>query len=78
MNGEVVGEAGPAAIAAYDVGPGVVLLDEVRLRRPEWVRGDRCADRPSHGSSSISQPWRPPALATKRDRYRSLSQALGN
>jgi hypothetical protein len=56
MDSEVVSVARPAAIAADDVGPGVVLLDQMRLRWPERVRGDRCADRPSHGSSSISQP----------------------
>jgi hypothetical protein len=30
----------------------------VRLHRPERVRSDRRADRPSHCASSISQPWR--------------------
>jgi hypothetical protein len=69
MDREVVSEARPAAIAADDVGPGVVLLDQMRLRRPERVRGDRCADRPSHGSSSISAV----GIASEDDRNATVS-----
>jgi hypothetical protein len=36
----------------------------MRLRRPERVWGDRRANRPSHGSSSISHPLASPTITT--------------
>jgi hypothetical protein len=73
MDSEVVSVARPAAIATDDVRPGVVLLDQVRLRRPERVWGDRRADRPSHGSSSISQPF---GIAGDGDRNASTQRLI--
>jgi len=52
VNGELVGDARPTAIAPDDVRPGVVVLDQVRLHRPKRGRGDRRADRASHDASS--------------------------
>jgi hypothetical protein len=78
MDCELVGITRPAAIAADDVGPRVVLLDQVRLDRPERVRGDRSSDWPSHGSSSISHPWRRRRDLSLDDRRETDQRALGH
>jgi hypothetical protein len=49
---EIVRAARPAAIAPNDVRSGVVLLDQVGLRRPKRGWGHARADRPSHCASS--------------------------
>jgi hypothetical protein len=50
----------------------------VRLDRPERVRGDRRADWPSHGSSSISQPWRRRRVRSMGDRRQTDQRTLGH
>ena len=57
---ELVRVARPAAIAPDDVGPGVVLLDKMRLRGPQRGGNDHRAHGPSHSSSSIPEHRRSP------------------